>query len=198
MTNRHRALAEVLAGLTGAILLATAATGFAADTGSASAENQLQGIYSAAQLMDANVYTKGDSQNAIGEVKDVLLDNSMTVQSFVIQTDGTLGLAGKSYVVSPNQLRVQTLSSGQPRKPEYRINLDMTSSQLTQEPVYSNSWWNKAQANASAAWQQTKQSAFSAWTQVKSATKNIAHETANAAKKAGEQAKNAIHNATGN
>jgi hypothetical protein len=194
MEIRKHSLTGALVGLTGLGLVAISSTGFAADASpsstSSQASSQSQGMYSADRLMDAHVYAKGDSEHAIGEVDDVLLDNNMTIKSFVVETNGKFGLGGKSYVVSPSQLSVQTLQSKKPTKPSYRVNLDMTRDALAKKPVYSDSWWTNAQSQASDAWQQTKKSASSAWTEVKGTTSNLFN--------GGENKANNAANATGN
>lgn len=194
MKTRHTALT----GLAGIALVAATPMAFAAGTTQAtgSVQNSAQGMYSADQLMDAKVYGQGDSDHAIGEIDDVLLDNGMTIKSFVVETKGKMGLiGGKSYVVSPDQLSVQTIKTKQPRKPEYRVNLQITRDQLTQEPAYSDSWWSNAQTQAGSAWQQTKQSASSAWTKVKDTTSNIVNGTQNKAGDAADATGNAASSA---
>lgn len=194
MKTRHTALT----GLAGIALVAATPTAFAADSTQAagSVQSSPQGMYSADQLMDADVYGQGDSDHAIGEVDDVLLDNNMTIKSFVVETKGKMGLiGGKSYVVSPDQLTVQTIETKKPRKPEYRVNLQMTRDQLSQEPAYSDSWWSNAQNQAGDAWQQTKQSASSAWTKVRDTTSNIVNGTHDKAGDAADATGDAADNA---
>lgn len=200
MKTRHTALT----GLAGIALVAATPTAFAAETAQPAGhvQSSSQGMYSADQLMDADVYGQGDSEHAIGEIDDVLLDNNMTIKSFVVETKGKMGLVGgKSYVVSPDQLSVQTIETKEPSKPEYRAQLQMTRDQLTQEPAYSDSWWSNAQNQAGDAWQQTKESASNAWTKVKDKTSNIVNGTqdkaGDAADATGDAAGNAA-DATGN
>ncbi|WP_199671510.1 hypothetical protein [Salinisphaera sp. Q1T1-3] len=162
----------------------------------AGSQSQSQGLYSADQLMDASVYTTSDNKKAIGEIDDVLLGNDMSIQKFVIETDGKFGLgAGKSFVVSPSDLTVETLKSKHESKPEYRVTLNLTSEQLSQQPVYSDSWWSNAQSQASDAWQNTKNSAQSAWTQLKSTTSNIMSGAQDQADDAQDATSNAADNA---
>lgn len=169
--------------------------------------SQAQGMYSADRLLDAPVYAQGDDQHAIGEVDDVLLGNGMQIRSFVIETKGKFGiLGGKSYVVSPDQLAVQTKTTDKATKPDYRVELNMSRDALGKEPVYSDSWWSNAQDQAGDAWQDTRSKASSAWTKVKSTTSNIVHggkdkagdaanATGNAANKAGDKMSNAADSA---
>lgn len=172
------------------------------------AQSQSQGMYSAQRLIGAPVYAEGDTKDAIGEIDDVLLGNGMQIRSFVVETKGKFGiLGGKSYVVSPDQLTVQTETTKKATKPDYKINLSMSRNDLGNEPVYSDSWWSNAQGQASDAWQDTKNSASSAWTKVKDTTSNIvngtkdkaddaADSTSNAADKAGDKASDAADSAS--
>ena len=171
------------------------------------AASQAQGMYSADRLLDAPVYAKGNDNDAIGEVDDVLLDNNMQIQKFVVETKGKFGvLGGKSYVVSPDQLTVRTKTTGKATKPDYRVELNMTRNDLGNEPVYNDSWWTNAQNQADQAWQDTKSATSSAWTKVKSTTSDLvnggqneadkaANATSNAADKAGNKMSNAADTA---
>lgn len=190
-----------ITGLT-AITVAASSSLALADSNASSAASpgavasQAQGMYSADRLLDAAVYAKGDDHNAIGEVDDVLLDNRMQIQAFVVETKGKLGvLGGKSYVVSPNQLTVQTKITDKATQPDYRVELNITRNELGNEPVYSDSWWSNAQNQASEAWQGTKSTTSSAWTQVKDTTSNIVHDTKNKADDAADATSKALHKA---
>lgn len=171
------------------------------------AASKTQGMYSASRLMDASVYAKGDQQHAIGEIHDVLLGNDMKIRSFVVETKGKFGvLGGKSYVVPPDHLTVQTQKTGNAKKPDYRVELDMSRDQLGDQPVYSASWLSNAQSEANSTWEDTKKSASSAWTKMKDTTSNLMHgardkagdaaqSTSDAAHKAGDKASDAAHKA---
>lgn len=203
MNIRDRSFTSGLAGLAGLALVAAAPSGFAADSDTtatqkpsqdqsqAQASNQSEGMYSADRLMSAQVYASGDSESAIGQISDVLLDNNMTIKSFVVETNGKFGMGGKSYVVSPDQLSVKTLQTEKASKPTYRVDLDMTRDALAAKPVYSDSWWSNAQSQASDTWQQTRESASSAWTRMKKATSDIVDGGNDKADKTGDAADNA-------
>ncbi|NNC22703.1 hypothetical protein HKX42_02465 [Salinisphaera sp. USBA-960] len=165
-------------------LIAPAALAIAlAVPGTALANNKPQGLYSADQLLDADVYTK-DGHKQVGELDDIVFDNSMRISSFVVESDDTLGLDGKSYVVNTNQVRVKTQGNQDSTHPDYTVIVDMSAKQLKDQPVYSNSWWTKSKKQASDAWQKTKDSANSAWTNIKQGSQNLY-----------ESAKNAVHSA---
>ncbi|MES1936240.1 PRC-barrel domain-containing protein [Salinisphaera hydrothermalis] len=192
---------SAITGLTAITLAASSSLAFADSNTSNSAQqatvtSQAQGMYSADHLLDAPVYAKGNDNDAIGEVKDVLLGNGMQIRSFVVETKGKFGvLGGKSYVVSPDQLTVRTKTTGKATEPDYRIELNMTRNELGKEPVYSDSWWTNAQNQADQAWQDTKSATSSAWTKVKNTTSNIVNGTQNKADDAADATSNAAHKA---
>lgn len=133
---------------------------------------QPEGVYSADRLLDAEVYLS-NSNEQVGEIDDVILDNDMRISAFIVETDGKFGLGGKSYVVAPDQLSVETLAGDKATEPNYRVTLDGDSSQLSGYPEYNDSWWNNAQTQANDAWEQTKESAGDAWTRLKRGTNNL-------------------------
>ncbi|ROO29490.1 hypothetical protein SAOR_03305 [Salinisphaera orenii MK-B5] len=152
-----------LAGVTGLILASAGTTAFA---------EQPDGVYSADQLLDADVYMS-NSDEEIGEIDDIVFDNNMTIKSFVVETENSFGLAGKSYVVAPDQLSVETMEGDEATEPEYRVTIEGDADTISQYPVYNDSWWNNTQAQAVDAWQQTKESASNAWTELKEGTNNL-------------------------
>ncbi len=151
------------AGLIGVALITSSGLALAA---------QPEGVYSADRLMDAEVYMSG-SNKQVGEIDDVILDNNMKIKSFIVETDGKFGLGGKSYVVSPDQLSVETLAGKKATEPSYRVTLDADSNQLSGYPEYNDAWWANAQTEASDAWAQTKESASDAWTRLKEGTNDL-------------------------
>lgn len=157
--------------LTGVTLAATSSFAFA--------QQQPEGLYSADQLLDAEVYVQG-SNDSIGEIDDVILDNNMSIKSFVVETENDFGLDGKSYVVQPDQLSVETLQGDRATEPEYRITLNVEGEALGGYPVYNDGWWNNTQTQASDAWEQTKNSASSAWTRIKEGTTDLIDTTRDA------------------
>lgn len=188
---------------TGALVL-TGIT-LAATSSFALAQQEPSGLYSADQLLDAEVYTQG-SNKSVGEIDDVILDNDMRVKSFVVETDNAFGLGGKSYVVQPDQLSVETMAGEKVTEPEYRVTLKAEGNTLSGYPVYSEAWWTGAQTQAADAWEHTKDSASSAWTQIKDTTADLvdsardaidgsADETGNAADNAADTTADAAENA---
>ncbi|MAS11296.1 PRC-barrel domain-containing protein [Endozoicomonas sp. G2_2] len=166
----------------------------AATSSFALAQQQPDGLYSADQLLDAEVYMQG-SDKSVGEIDDVILDNNMSIKSFVVETENDFGLDGQSYVVQPNQLSVETLQGDKATEPEYRITLNAEGQELGGYPVYNDTWWNTAQTQASDAWEQTKESASNAWTRIKEGTSDLIDSTRDATSDAADDTGDAAENA---
>ncbi len=147
--------------LTGAVLATSSAAVMAAPNG----------LFSADALMDSDV-TMADSQVEVGEIEDVIFDNNLTIQSFVVETDSAFGLDGKSYLVGPDKLQVEMLAEDD-GEPEYRVTLTASAEELETYPEYSDSWWNNVKVEAGEVWAQTQESAQNAWTQIKQTTAEI-------------------------
>lgn len=129
------------------------------------------GLYSADELMDADVYLV-HSQEQVGEVEDVIFDSNLAVRSFVIETNEVLGLGGESHIVSVDNIRIATVAEGDD-DPEYRVMLDATIENLKAYPEYSDSWWNNVRAQVGEVWAQTRKTAEGAWSQIKETTTDL-------------------------
>ncbi|TDR56021.1 PRC-barrel domain protein [Halomonas ventosae] len=130
-------------------------------TGSALA--QPQGLYSADELVDASVYATSGSEQ-IGEVEDILLDNDMQVRALVIDTGNLFDFKGEQhFVIETGKFTVETQNGNSLEEIEYRVNVDMSEEQISQQPQYTNDWWQNAREGAQQAWEDTKEGAASAW-----------------------------------
>jgi len=167
----------------------------AAITGSSAAlaDAQPQGLYSAKQLIGSTVYTNSGHKN-VGKLDNIIFDNDMTIQSFVVRTRQALGLGGKSYVIKTNQAKVDTGQHIDSEHPNYKVIINLNAKQLKKQPVYSNSWWYKAKNQASDAWNQSKQSAQSAWTHIKQGSRSLLKSAESAVHTAAQSAANATSN----
>ncbi|MCM5704985.1 PRC-barrel domain containing protein [Larsenimonas salina] len=155
-----------LLGMTLVTVTTFGATGaMAADT------NNVQGLYSADELMDADVYLKSDSNREIGDVEDILLGEDMSVQAIVIDAEG-LDNEG-NYVIKKGDFTVQTSPDDNLDNIEYRVTVDMDEKAIAEQPQYTNDWWQSSKAQAADAWDHTKKGAQSAWNSTKSATANL-------------------------
>lgn len=138
------------------------------------------GLYSANDLMDADVYPS-DSPEQIGEVEDIVLDNNLAVQAFVVETGTVFGLGGQSYVVNANDVRIATVTQDGETDTEYRVTLDATIKEIKNYPEYSDSWWDKVKTRAGVVWNQTRETAEDTWSKVKDATGDLFDGDANLA-----------------
>lgn len=157
-----------------------------------------QGLYSADELTDADVYSKSNPSEDIGDVEDVLLDDNMQVQALVIDTGNLLDMGSKQYVIKTGHFTVETENGDDLDNIEYKVHVDLTEQEITQQPEYTNDWWNQTKHATAQAWQNTKQSAQSAWQSTKSATSELLMNAGQAINEAGEKTQQAADDAADN
>ncbi|WP_069384194.1 PRC-barrel domain-containing protein [Halomonas caseinilytica] len=162
---------------------------------SASAIAAPEGLYSANELLDADVYAKSDNAEAIGEVEDVLLDNDMRVHSLVIDAGDLLDLGDKQYVVDAEHFTVETRNGDSLDNIEYSVHLDLDAQALGEQPEYTDTWWNQAKDNLQQAWSDTKEGAASAWETTRSATSDALDKAGNVLESVGEETQQAADDA---
>ncbi|WP_110667868.1 PRC-barrel domain-containing protein [Salinicola halophilus] len=136
-------------------------------------QQDVQGLYSAEELMDADVYLTSSPNDEVGEVEDILLGEDMGVQALVIEAGGVLDMGDREFVVEKGDFTVETERGDDLDDLEYRILLNMDESELEQRPEYDNDWWQHAKNDAADAWENTKQNANSAWNDTKAATSSL-------------------------
>jgi hypothetical protein len=139
-----------------------------------------QGLYSADELMDADVYLSSQKDDDVGDVEDILLGEDMSVQALVVEAGGVLDMGDKDFVVEKGDFTVETQHNDDLDDIEYRVVVDMDKDELKQQPEYDNDWWNQARKQAADAWENTKQGASSAWHDTKSATSNLLDDASDA------------------
>ncbi|WP_346797215.1 PRC-barrel domain-containing protein [Halomonas sp. Bachu 37] len=164
---RKTTLTLAIAALAGGYTLSSHATD------SVRGSHEPQGLYSADDLMDADVYyadaAVGDDE--IGEVDDILLDDDMKVSALVIESDDILGLGGREIVVEAQYFRLETQTEDD-GDTEHRILIDATAEEMEGFPTYDRDWWEQTKQNASEAWNSTQQGAESAWQNTREALRN--------------------------
>lgn len=171
--TRTSALAAAL--LAGGMTIATAA------------QADLQGLYSADELLDADVYTNVEGSKSIGEIEDILLDDNMRVHSIVIETGNLLDLGEKQYVIETGKFSVETMNSDNLDDLEYRIVVNLSEQDITGQPAYTDTWWNNARESAQDAWEKTKEGASSAWDSTREATADVLNRAEKALKPSDEK-----------
>lgn len=154
-----------------------------------------QGLYSADELTDADVFSKSNPSEDIGDVEDVLLDENMKVSGLVIDTGNLLDMGKKQYVIQPGDFSVETQNGDDLKNIEYRVRVDLTAKEITQQPEYTNDWWAQTKQATSQAWQDTKETAQSAWESTKQVTSNALSEAGAALDEAGEETQQAAEEA---
>lgn len=126
------------------------------------ASNQPQGMYSADDILDADVYFADGSGEEIGEVDDILFDEEMRIAALVIESGSVLGLGGREIVVGTDYFTLETHTESD-GDIEHRIMLNATSEEVESFPTYDRDWWEQTKDNARDAWQTTRDGAQSAW-----------------------------------
>ncbi|MCK2184310.1 PRC-barrel domain-containing protein [Halomonas getboli] len=158
---------------------------------SATAQAAPQGLYSADELLDADVYAKANPDQSIGEVEDVLLDDDMRLRALVIDTGSLLDLGGKQYVVEAGQFKVETRHGERIEDIEYRVTLSLDATSLRDQPEYTDGWWNQARESMRNAWSETQEGAASAWETTQEGASKALDRIGQALQSAGESAQKA-------
>lgn len=138
-----------------------------------SKESEPQGLYSAEDIIDADVYMADNPDEEVGEVEDILLDDSMRVQALVIESGTTLGLGGREIVLDNDSYRLETFQESD-GDTEHRILVDSSAEELGDMPEYNENWWNQTRQQAREAWEATREGAQSAWQSTREGAANVA------------------------
>lgn len=145
----------------GTILMGTLAMG-------AHASNEPQGMYSADDILDAEVYFAGGSGEEIGDVDDILFDEDMRITALVIESGTVLGLGGREIVVGTDYFTLETHTEAD-GDTEHRIMIEASQEEVEAFPAYNRDWWEQTRANARDAWETTQEGAESAWQRTREA-----------------------------
>jgi sporulation protein YlmC with PRC-barrel domain len=128
-----------------------------------------EGLYTMEELKDADVFDSTGEE--IGEVKDILMSNDMSVHSLVIQTSEILGLGSSEVVAERGTFTVVTESGNAGYDSiEYEVHMEMTQDELKELPEYTEDWWNETSQSLQQAWENTKEVSDSAWENTKQAS----------------------------
>lgn len=135
------------------------------------ASEEPQGMYSAEDILDADVFFANGSGEEIGEVDNILFDEEMRINALVIESGSVLGLGGREIVVGTDYFTLETHTEGD-GETEHRIILDATTEEVEAFPTYDRDWWEQTKMNAREAWQTTRDGAQSAWQSTRDAVSN--------------------------
>ncbi|SNY99054.1 PRC-barrel domain-containing protein [Halomonas sp. hl-4] len=127
----------------------------------ANASDEPQGMYSADDLMDAEVYLEGDTNEEIGDVDDILLNEDMKVSALVVESGSVLGLGGREIVVDTDYFSLETDTDGDDT--DHRVLINASEDEVQSFPTYDRDWWEQTKANARDAWESTEEGVESAW-----------------------------------
>lgn len=129
-----------------------------------------QGLYSADDLMDADVHDSSGEE--VGEVKNILMDDNMSVHALVIKTGDVLGMGGRDVVAERGTftLRMEDGGDNEFDDQDYEVHMEATQDEIKALPEYDESWWNQTSDAMSQAWENTKETSRSAWEDTKEAT----------------------------
>ncbi|GHE20874.1 PRC-barrel domain-containing protein [Halomonas urumqiensis] len=158
MTKMTTPLALTIAALAAGI----SASAMAENHGHQPQGHQPQGLYSAEDIIDADVYLSANPEEEVGEVEDILLDEGMGVAALVIESGSVLNLGGQEFIVKAGQFSLTTYQDDD-GDTEHRVMLDASADEIEGYPVYDNDWWQQARERSREAWMETQEGAQSAW-----------------------------------
>ena len=127
-----RTLTIAIAAITGSLAFGTQAL---------AQESGPQGLYSANDIIGADVYHANDTDDDIGDVEDILLDDQGQVSALVINAGGLWGMGGDDVVVDIEHFSMETERDGD--DVSHRILVDATEEELENFPSYDDSWFNE-------------------------------------------------------
>ncbi|MFL1406764.1 PRC-barrel domain-containing protein [Marinobacter sp. M1N3S26] len=153
-----------------------------------------QGLYSADDLMDAEVYDSSGEE--VGEVEDILMDDGMSVHALVIKTGDVLGLGGRDVVAERGTFTVSMEPDNDGDEfddKDYRVQLEGTQDDIKALPAYDASWWNQTSQGLQQAWENTKDISESAWENTKQATSSAWYNIKEGARNVGDEIEDATN-----
>ncbi len=150
-----------------------------------------QGLYSAQDILSADVYLAHAPDERIGGVGDILLDEAMQVSALVVESGSVLGLAGREIIVESGQFTLTT-HSDDVDEPEHRVMLEASAEELETYPAFSDDWWELARERSREAWLQTQEGAESAWEATQEGAERAWETTRENAQRAWEAARDAV------
>jgi len=127
-----RTLTIAIAAITGSLAFGTQAL---------AQESGPQGLYSADEIIGADVYHANDTDEDIGDVEDILLDDQGQVSALVINAGGLWGMGGDEVVVNIEHFSMETERDGD--DVSHRILVDATEEELENFPSDDDNWFNE-------------------------------------------------------
>jgi hypothetical protein len=108
-----------------------------------------QGLYSADDIIGADVYHVDDTDEEVGNVENILLDDDGQVSALVVNAGGFWGMGGDNVVVGVEHFTMETDRNddgifGQDQV-THRILVDATEEELENFPEYDEQWFGDEQ-----------------------------------------------------
>ncbi|MFQ3786517.1 PRC-barrel domain-containing protein [Halomonas sp. A29] len=133
---QKRALTIAIATIAGSLALGTQAV----------AQDEAQGLYSANDIIGANVYHANDPDEEVGSVENILLDDQGQVSALIVNAGGLWGIGGDEVVVGIEHFSMETERDddgifGQDDV-THRILVDASEDELESFPEYDEQWFN--------------------------------------------------------
>ncbi len=153
-----------------------------------------QGLYSADDLMDADVHDSSGEE--VGEVENILMDDNMSVHALVIKTGDVLGMGGRDVVAERGTftLRMKDGGNNEFDDQDYEVHMEATQDEIKALPEYDESWWNQTSDAMSQAWENTKETSRSAWEETKEATSSAWQNIKQGVKSMSDDAEDEVEN----
>ncbi|RCV90035.1 PRC-barrel domain-containing protein [Billgrantia montanilacus] len=108
--------------------------------------NAPQGLYSANDIIGSDVYHAEDTEEEVGTVENILLDEEMKVSALVVNAGGLWGMGGDDVVVGIDHFSMETErdDSGVFGQDDvtHRILVNATEDELQTFPEYNEDWYN--------------------------------------------------------
>ena len=104
-----------------------------------------QGLYSAGDIIGADVYHIDDTDEEVGNVENILLDDDGQVTALIVNAGGFWGMGGDDVVVGVEHFRMETERDDGAFGGDgitHRILVDATEDELENFPSYEENWFN--------------------------------------------------------
>jgi hypothetical protein len=144
---QKRALTVAIAAIAGSLAFGTQAIAEEQNQDQSQNDPQAaQGLYSADDIIGADVYHVDDTDEEVGNVENLLLDDEGKVSAVVVSAGGVWGIGGDEVVVGVEHFTMETErdDSGTFGQDEvtHRILVDATEDELENFPSYDEQWYD--------------------------------------------------------
>ncbi|WP_111412989.1 PRC-barrel domain-containing protein [Billgrantia lactosivorans] len=132
---QKRLLTIAIAAVTGSLAFGTQAVAQEDDAKAA------QGLYSTDDIIGAEVYHVDDSDEEVGSVENLLLDDEGKVSAVVVNAGGLWGIGGDEVVVDVEHFSMETERDDD--EVTHRIMVDASEDELEDFPEYDGEWFDE-------------------------------------------------------